>query len=213
MGKEGTWQNKNVDLKQVSEKIKKFFYANKFSEVQNFDDPGGSYIQIQAKKTGAFQSLTSQRKSIQVTIRGDANNFLIAVSEGEWGKNLTYATLFNPGVSLIGMGRNASFNKKLWNFIKDTVESLENTLVISYEELTDNPIKTKEKISTFLPLLEDIDLDLKFNAHNMHQKKQMGITNLNQESIKALSKDQINSINTILNKEQELINYFNYNIL
>ena len=77
MGKEGTWQNKNVDLKQVSEKIKKFFYANKFSEVQNFDDPGGSYIQIQAKKTGAFQSLTSQRKSIQVTIRGDANNFLI----------------------------------------------------------------------------------------------------------------------------------------
>jgi hypothetical protein len=47
----------------------------------------------------------------------------------------------------------------------------------------------------------------------MRQKKQMGITNLNQESIKALSKDQINSINTILNKEQELIKYFNYNIL
>jgi len=148
MGKEGTWQNKNVDLKQVSEKIKKFFYANKFSEVQNFDDPGGSYIQIQAKKTGAFQSLTSQRKSIQVTIRGDANNFLIAVSEGEWGKNLTYATLFNPGVSLIGMGRNASFNKKLWNFIKDTVESLENTYkqsITSTETKTESPLEILQK--------------------------------------------------------------------
>ncbi|RZD40430.1 MAG: hypothetical protein CXT78_12830 [Thaumarchaeota archaeon] len=148
MGKEGTWQNKNVDLKQVSEKIKKFFYANKFSEVQNFDDPGGSYIQIQAKKTGAFQSLTSQRKSIQVTIRGDANNFLIAVSEGEWGKNLTYATLFNPGVSLIGMGRNASFNKKLWNFIKDTVDSLENTYkqsITSTETKTESPLEILQK--------------------------------------------------------------------
>ncbi len=148
MGKEGTWQNKNVDLIQVSEKIKKFFYANKFSEVQNFDDPAGSYIQIQAKKTGAFQSLTSQRKSIQVTIRGDANNFLIAVSEGEWGKNLTYATLFNPGVSLIGMGRNASFNKKLWNFIKDTIDSLENTYkqsITSTETKTKSPLEILQK--------------------------------------------------------------------
>ena len=47
----------------------------------------------------------------------------------------------------------------------------------------------------------------------MYQKKQMGITNLNQESIQALTKDQINSINTILDKEQNLIKYFNYNIL
>ena len=148
MGKEGTWKNKNVDLKQVSEKIKKFFYANKFSEVQNFDDPGGSYIQIQARKTGALQSLTSQRKSIQVTIRGDANNFLIAVSEGEWGKNLTYAALFNPGVSLIGMGRNASFNKKLWNFIKETVDSLENTYkqsITSTETKTESPLEILQK--------------------------------------------------------------------
>ena len=98
-------------------------------------------------------------------------------------------------------------------FQKKNIETLENTLLVSYEELADNPLKTKEKISTFLPLLEDINIDLKFNAHNMHQKKQMGITNLNQESIKALTKDQINSINTILDKEQDLVKYFNYNIL
>ena len=98
-------------------------------------------------------------------------------------------------------------------FQKKNIENLENTLVISYEELADNPANAKEKISAFLPLLEDININLKFNAHNMHQKKQMGITNLNQESILALSTDQINSINTILNKEQELIKYFKYNIL
>ena len=98
-------------------------------------------------------------------------------------------------------------------FQKNNIETLENTLVMFYEELADNPSKAKKKISNFLPLLEDININLKFNAHNMHQKKQMGITNLNKESIKILSKDQINSINTILNKEQELIKYFNYKIL
>ncbi|MFL2574425.1 MAG: sulfotransferase [Flavobacteriales bacterium] len=98
-------------------------------------------------------------------------------------------------------------------FQKKNIETLKNTLVVSYEELADNPSKTKEKISVFLPLLEDIKTNLRFNAHNMHQKKQMGITNLNQESIKALSNAQINSINTILNKEEDLINYFNYTIV
>jgi hypothetical protein len=98
-------------------------------------------------------------------------------------------------------------------FQKNNIQTLEKTLIISYEELADNPSNAKEKISTFLPLLEDININLKFNAHNMHQKKQMGITNLNQDSIMALSKGQINSINTILNKEQELIKYFKYNIL
>ena len=87
------------------------------------------------------------------------------------------------------------------------------SLICLHGEKSVRTRKTKEKISSFLPLLKDINIDLKFNAHNIHQKKQMGITNLNQESIKALSKDQINSINTILNKEQELIKYFNYNIL
>ena len=28
MTKEGSWENKNVDLKQLTEKIKKFFYKN-----------------------------------------------------------------------------------------------------------------------------------------------------------------------------------------
>ena len=89
MVKEGAWQNKNVDLKQLTEKIKKFFYANKFSEVQNFDDPNGTYFQIQARKAGVFRTLTSQRKAIQVIIRGESNNFQVSVSSGEWGKNIT----------------------------------------------------------------------------------------------------------------------------
>ena len=98
-------------------------------------------------------------------------------------------------------------------FQKDNIETLENTLVVSYEELADNPLKTKDKICEFLPVLEDININLKFTAHNIRKKKKMGITNLNKESISTLSKEQIENINMILNKEQDLLKYFNYSIL
>ena len=148
MVKEGAWQNKNVDLKQLTEKIKKFFYANKFSEVQNFDDPNGTYIQIQARKAGVFRTLTSQRKAIQVTIRGEPNNFQISMASGEWGKNITVGALLNPAVSLVGLGLNASFNNKVWNFINDVVDSLENTYkqsITSTETKTENPLEILQK--------------------------------------------------------------------
>jgi len=148
MVKEGNWQNKNVDLKQLTEKIKKFFYANKFSEVQNFDDPNGAYIQIQARKAGVFRTLTSQRKAIQIIIRGESNNFQVSVSSGEWGKNITAGVLLNPAVSLVGLGLNASFNNKVWNFINDAVESLENTYkqsITSTETKTETPLQILQK--------------------------------------------------------------------
>tara|TARA_B110000116_G_scaffold130972_1_gene113680 strand:+ start:666 stop:1055 length:390 start_codon:yes stop_codon:yes gene_type:complete len=98
-------------------------------------------------------------------------------------------------------------------FQKSNIEKLTGVLVLSYEELADNPIKAKKEITTFLPSLSDINTDLQFNAHNMHKKKKMAIKNLNKENISALSKDQIQIINSLLSKEKELINYFNYSLL
>jgi len=98
-------------------------------------------------------------------------------------------------------------------FQKKNIDELKDVLVISYEDLTDNPKKTKETIINFIPSLSDINIALQFNAHNMYKKKRMGIKNLNQDSISALTKDQIQTINSLLNKEQDLINYFNYKII
>ena len=47
----------------------------------------------------------------------------------------------------------------------------------------------------------------------MHMKKEMRITNLNQDSINSLSKDQVKKINSILEKEKDLLNFFNYSII
>ena len=96
---------------------------------------------------------------------------------------------------------------------KHNLKKLEKTILITYEELTNSPLKTKEKISNFLPQLNDIKVDIKFNAHNVLEKNEMKITNLNKESIASLSKNQIDSINTVLKKEKDLISFFNYSIL
>ena len=96
---------------------------------------------------------------------------------------------------------------------KYNLQKLENTILITYEELTDSPLITKDKLSNFLPKLNDIKIDIKFNAHNILEKKEMKITNLNHQSISSLSKKQINIINSVLEKEKDLVNYFNYSII
>jgi len=98
-------------------------------------------------------------------------------------------------------------------FQKNNIETLKNTLIISYEELSNNPLKTKNKICDFIPELNDINVNLKFSAHNIYQKKQMGILNLNKASIASLDKKQIKIINNLLKNEIELIKYFKYGLL
>ena len=47
----------------------------------------------------------------------------------------------------------------------------------------------------------------------MHKKKEMGIVNLNDDSISALNKNQIDKINFSLKTHQDLIEFFNYSLL
>ena len=96
---------------------------------------------------------------------------------------------------------------------KKNIENLKNVLFISYEQLTENPEKTKRKIITFLPELSDIKMDLKYKAHNFKTKSKMGIVNLNQEKMEKLTGEQIETINRIFEKEKELLDYFDYQIV
>ncbi len=127
MGKEGIFNNKNVDLKKLTKLIHDFFHAENFSEVGMFEDPNGSWYQIQARKTGILRTIASTRKAIHVIIKGDSNSFVISVGTGEWGKNVAMGAMFTGAFSLIGMGFSHAFTNKLWNFIKDSVDSLENS--------------------------------------------------------------------------------------
>ena len=127
MGKEGTFNDKNVDLKKLAKLIEKFFHSANFSEVGMLEDPNGSWYEIQARKTGILRTLTSSRKSLHVVIKGSPDSFAVHLGVGEWGSNLTAAALFNPYVSLMGIGLNRRFTGKLWNFINDSIDALENS--------------------------------------------------------------------------------------
>jgi len=127
LGKEGIFNNKNVDLKKLAKLIEKFFQGDNFSEVRLLEDPNGSWYEVQARKTGMLRTLTSSRKSLHVAIKGSPDSFAVHVGVGEWGANLAAAALFNPTVSLMGMGLNRRFTGKLWNFVKDSIDSLENS--------------------------------------------------------------------------------------
>ena len=148
MGKEGDWVDKSVDLKKLAEKIQEFFYDDGFSEVKIDEDPNNSWFEIQARKTGALRTVISSRKAIHIIIKGEPNKFSISVATGEWGKNFVVSGLFTGGVGLIGMGFNLKFTNKLWNFIKETVISLENSFVVQTlpsKESEEDPLQILKK--------------------------------------------------------------------
>ena len=96
---------------------------------------------------------------------------------------------------------------------KRNIEQLKDTLLISYEELTQNTDTIKESIITFLPELSDINTELKFTAHNIRAEKSMRITNLNPEKIARIKENDLSIINSIFKEEEALLNYFNYQII
>jgi len=107
----------------------------------------------------------------------------------------------------------AIFSLKCLQYQRQNIKNEESLLFISYEQLTENPEKTKRKIIAFLPELSDINIDLKYKAHNFKTKSKMGIVNLNQEKMDKLTGEQIETINCIFEKEKELLDYFGYQIV
>ena len=96
---------------------------------------------------------------------------------------------------------------------KKNIEELNNTLLISYEGLTENKENKKKAIITFLPELCDINTELEFSAHNLRAENNMRITNLNTEKISKLTKEDLTIINIVFKKEESILNYFNYQII
>jgi hypothetical protein len=125
--RENDWVNKNVDLRRLSEMVQQFFYDDGFSEVKVDEDPNGTWFELQAKKMGALRTIVSSRKAIHVIIKGEPNKFTVSIGTGEWGKNFVVAGVFTGGIGLVGMGLNLRFTNKVWNFIKETIDSLENS--------------------------------------------------------------------------------------
>jgi len=107
----------------------------------------------------------------------------------------------------------ARFAINCLEYQKKNIEREESLLFFSYEQLCEDKEATINKITKFLPEINDLNANTLFKAHNFKTKKRMAITNLNKEKIDKLSNKQLDVINSIFNKNIELLEYFNYSII
>ena len=134
----------------------------------------------------------------------------------------TYAVCLvrNPYAVIEGIMRRNSksiefaveFCIKTLQYQKYNIENNKNLAWITYSELCDNHNLIKKKIKSILPEIDDLDFNKFFSAHNF-KNKSLRITNLNEEKISKLKKEDILKINKYFSKEKELLSFFDFQMI
>ena len=101
---------------------------------------------------------------------------------------------------------------KTLQYQKYNIENNKNLAWISYSELCNNHNLVKKKIKSILPEIDDLDFNKFFSAHNF-KNKSLRITNLNDEKISKLKKEDILKINKYFSKEKELLSFFDFQMI
>jgi hypothetical protein len=85
-----------------------------------------------------------------------------------------------------------------------------NTCLMTYEELTDNPSHSINRLVSFCPLLESLDSEKSFQIHSIEGNIQRKIINLNQKQITLLKKEDMDEIKEVLEKDRTIVEFFGY---
>ncbi len=83
------FQNKNKDLKQLSEQIVTMLETDGYKTQLTSNSPAG--IIIQAKKAGILRDIITADRAFTIMITGDSNDFAIHIGIGKWIQNLAVA--------------------------------------------------------------------------------------------------------------------------
>jgi hypothetical protein len=94
----------------------------------------------------------------------------------------------------------------------NNIKNIKNSIWFTYEDLCEDPDKILEKFKTLIPSHAE-ELDTLFD--NVIEGKDYGgkFENRNEKAISELSANDIRIINSFLEKEKELLDFFNYKIL
>lgn len=79
------FENRNVDLKELSQNISQFLKSEGF-RVQSNLAPNGFIIQ--AQKGGILRDIIDAERALTILIEGDQNNFTVKVGIGKFIQNL-----------------------------------------------------------------------------------------------------------------------------
>jgi len=90
----------------------------------------------------------------------------------------------------------------------ENIRTLERVVHFTYEELTDNTALVVDKLRCFMPELAEIDPTQKFRAHAATGKGSRVLTNLNGVKWRSLGRRNIEAINRVLSKRQDLLDFF-----
>jgi hypothetical protein len=132
MARTERYTNLNVDLERLATRIETYLQENKFEVAFSKDSTEpASWFFIQARKAGALRTAAGARRSTDITIRGQPDNFEVTIGTGEWGKNIiTSAPLFI--VPIVGISATLAklyvakrFEDGLWKYIRDQARFLE----------------------------------------------------------------------------------------
>ena len=85
---------------------------------------------------------------------------------------------------------------------------LKNYMMIKYEDLADDPVKVLNKIAEFVGFKSFDTVDLS-QSLNIHERKEP-IRNMNEENIKSLTQEQIQTINDVAG---DMLKFYHYPIL
>lgn len=95
---------------------------------------------------------------------------------------------------------------------RTNIEQCDDRLPISYEALTADPACFVQRANRFLPDLGKLKITGSFSVHNLLQQD-LHISNMNDEKIALLDRDQRREINSVIGKHRPLLDYFGYELL
>lgn len=135
LSKTVSYTERGVDLQKLANAIEDFSEANGF-ETRTYEDESSpsTWFQIQSMKTGKGRTAVGARRCLDVVIRGQPDNFDVAIGSGDWGKNIMASLIVGTltlGAGLLWAGASAVayrlFEDKLWEYINVQVGSLTDT--------------------------------------------------------------------------------------
>ena len=95
----------------------------------------------------------------------------------------------------------------------NNARELDNALVLTYESLVLGPAKVTQKITDFIPQLNDMDCEADFTLDSIEGTLRRPITNLNAQKIDALSAASIASMNEVFLQHLQTLDAWGYQLL
>tara|TARA_B110000503_G_scaffold36278_2_gene59338 strand:- start:1727 stop:2461 length:735 start_codon:yes stop_codon:yes gene_type:complete len=109
--------------------------------------------------------------------------------------------------------RAANFSMMCLRAQLNNAQELDDALVMTYESLVQDPVKTCTQLAAFIPELDDMDPAASFEIHSIDGTLTRPITDLNSKKIGALSAADFAAINEIFLQHQVTIAAWGYDLM